>query len=352
MVPPGPGGKEPRASSGSETFDALHADALQYFRDLVEELGGQPDALLRELDITKRQLSNGGQGLSYRHTIELLELAAEMLHCPDFGMRLAMRQGGSQVFGPLGSVMRNSRTFGEALAYVATHSYAHSLAARIWLRPSRAERLIFSGHDILLDRLPKKNQAVEQILLIGSLGAMDITGGYVRARKVHFRHQPISPPEIYWRYFRCETLFGQNEDGVFYSEQDMACPIKDPDPTGYREATAHIETEFTQHLPPLPVQVRGLIIRHLSTPTCTNSEIAGKLGLYPRSLHRQLRAEGTSFQRIKDEVRQDAMLYYIRHTNLEFSEISEKLGFAEPSVLSRFCTKWFGLPPRKLRAQA
>lgn len=342
----------PRPAAGPEAFDLLYADTLHYFGELVVELGGQPAALLRKAGVRRAQSVARGQGISYRQAIELLELAAEHLRCPDFGMRLAMRQGGSAVFGPLGPVMRNSRSFGEALAYVATHNFAHSLAARIWLRSYKAQRAVFSGHDILLDRLPRKSQTMEQILLLGSLGAMDITGGYVRARKVHFRHQPLSPPETYWRYFRCETLFGQNEDGVFFSEQDMACPVLNPDPATYREATAHIDSEFTQHLPPLPAQVRGLIIRYLGTASCTNEAVAERLGLHPRRLHRHLTAEGTSFQKIKDEVRQDAMLYYIRHTGLEFSAISEKIGFAEPSVLTRFCRKWFGLPPTKLRAQA
>lgn len=245
--------------------------------------------------------------------------------------------------------MRNSRTFGEALVYVVTHNFAHSLAGRTWLRSCRPEKAVFSGHDILLERLPKRSQAIEQILLLGSLGAMEITGGYVRARKVFFRHQPVSSLERYWRYFRCEILFGQNEDGVVYSEQDMACPVLNPDPETYREATSFIDTEFTHHAPPLFMQVRGLVIQRLRYSHCTNTGIAEKLGLHPRILHRRLAAEGTSFQKIKAGVRRDAILYYIQNTALEFSQISEMVGFAEASELSRFCAKWFGASPTKLR---
>ena len=62
--------------------------------------------------------------------IGLMELAAAELDCPDFGMRLGKRQTGASMFGPLGLVMKNSRTFGDALEYVSKHTYAHSLAAR------------------------------------------------------------------------------------------------------------------------------------------------------------------------------------------------------------------------------
>lgn len=343
---------EAQGNGPGDAVDAVHASMLRFFPELVEELGGQPGLLLQKAGIEPGYIAGDTLAASYRQTIQLMEITAVELNCPDFGMRLARRQGGCDIYGPLGPVMKNSRTFGEALNYVVTHNFAHSLSARIWLRPCRQEKTVFSGHDILLDRISNKTQAIEQILLIGSLGAMEITSGYVRARKVHFRHQPLSPSEVYRRYFGCEVLFGQNEDGVVFSEQDMACPITNPDPTTYQAATSFIDTEFTQQSPPLSVQVRGWVIQCLGTGHCTNEEVAAKLNMHSRTLHRRLAAEGTSFQQIKDEVRRDAMLYYVQHTNLEFSSISERLGFAEPSVLTRRCNLWFSASPTKLRLQS
>jgi AraC-like DNA-binding protein len=139
---------------------------------------------------------------------------------------------------------------------------------------------------------------------------------------------------------------------VVFSEQDMACPITNPDPTTYQATTSFIDAAFPQHLPPLPVQVRGWVIPFLGTGHCTNEAVAAKCNMHTRILHRRLIAEGTSFQQIKDDIRRDAMLYYIQHTDLEFSSISERLGFAEPSVLTRRCNLWFSAPPTKLRHRA
>jgi AraC-like DNA-binding protein len=338
-------------SGNAQDFDLVHARILRFFPDLVEALGGEPRRLMRRAGLSFENLSDGEPGATYRQVVHLIELAAAELRCPDFGMRLATRQSGGGMFGPLGAVMKNSRTFGDALDYVSKHTYAHSLAARIWLKPSRSERAIFVGHDILLDRMPNKSQAIEQLLLVGHLAAMEITGGQARVRKVHFRHQPVSPLKTYRRYFRCELRFGQNEDGVVFSERDLACPIVDPDPRAYRSATSFIDAEFTRHRPPLRAQARGVIMRLLGTRHCTNDGIAAALNLHPRTLHRHLRAEGTSFQQIKDEVRRDVMLYYLKETALDFAPISEKLGFAEQSVMTRYCNRWFSASPTKLRSQ-
>lgn len=335
-----------------DVFDVVHARILHFFPDLVEEMGGDANALARQSGINLDQLACGKSGATYRQVCRLMELAAKELRCPDFGMRLAQRQSGGAMFGPLGLVMKNSRSFGEALDYVSKHTYAHSLAARIWLKRFPTEKCMFAGHDIVLARMPNRSQAMEQILLAGHFAAMEITGNRARVRRVHFRHQPVSSLKTYRRYFGCDVCFGQNEDGVVFSDRDLACPVIEPDAQAYEKATSFIDAEFTRHRPPLHAQARGVIMQFLGTKHCTNDRVAAELYLHPRTLHRRLRAEGTSFQEIKDEVRCDLMHYYLQQTELDFASISEKLGFAEQSVFTRSCNRWFAASPTKLRSQA
>jgi AraC-like DNA-binding protein len=341
-----------RDCNAAGVFDVVHARILRFFPELVDQLGGDPRLLMQQAGIhSEKRLAEGNSGATYRQMVDLIELAAAQLRCPDFGMRLATLQSGSGMFGPLGLVMKNSRTFGDALDYVSKHTYAHSLAARIWLTRSRSRKIVFVGHDILLDRMPNKSQAMEQIMLLGHLAAVEITGGHARVRKVHFRHQPLSPLRIYRRYFGCGVRFGQSEDGVVFSERDLACPIIHPDSQLYQAVTSFIDARFTRHRPPLHAQARGVIMQLLGTDHCTNDRIATALNLHPRTMHRRLTAEGTSFQQVKDEVRRDAMLYYLQQTNLAFGVISERLGFAEQAVMTRTCRRWFSTSPTKLRSQ-
>ena len=159
----------------------------------------------------------------------------------------------------------------------------HSLAARIWLKPL-AGNAVFSAHDILLDGVGNRSQAVEYLMLAGHLIAMEITGGRARTRRVHFRHQPLSSLRTYRQYFRCEVVFGQKEDGVAFSAQDLACPITDPDADAYRQMTAFIETRFTRQLPPLSAQVHGVVRQFLGSPLCSNDWTAARLNLHPAHL--------------------------------------------------------------------
>ena len=340
-----------RVSNAAEVFDVVHARILRFFPDLVRQLGGNPKRLMQQIGIHgAKKPFDGRSRTTYRQLLHLIELAAAELRCPDFGMRLATLQSGSGMFGPLGLVMKNSRTFGDALDYVSKHTYAHSLAARIWLKRLPATKSVFVGHDILLDRMPNKSQAMEQIMLLGHLAAVEITGGQARVRRVHFRHQPVASLSIYRRYFGCAVRFDQREDGVIFSERDLACPIIHPDSQRYQAATSFIDAKFTRYRPPLHAQARGMIMQLLGTDHCTNEQVAAALNLHPRTLHRRLRSEGTSFQQVKDEVRRDAILYYLQQTNLDFAAISERVGFAEQSVMTQTCNRWFSASPTKLRA--
>lgn len=334
-------------TASSDPFEAVHARLLRFYPELVRDLGGDPVLLLQQAG-----LDSADAGIGYRQLVLLLEHSALALGRPDFGLRLALRQRGGAMFGPLGQAMRNSPTLGDALDYASRHSYAHSLAARLWLRRFPSVRHVFVGHDILLDAMPDRAQAMEQILLLGHLTAMDLTGSRARARRVHFRHQPLSPVPLYRRHFGCPVHFGQSEDGISFADRDMACPIVASDADALSAVTAYIRAHFPDHHPPLHAQVRGLIKQGLGVGDCSNAQVAENLGLHPRTLHRRLGAEGTAFQTIKDEVRRDMLLYYLRQTDLDVMVISEKLGFAEQSVLTRSCHSWLGAAPTAIRVAA
>ncbi|MDE8652900.1 AraC family transcriptional regulator [Novosphingobium album (ex Liu et al. 2023)] len=343
----------PAPAIRDEDFERVHARLLKFLPELVADLGGDPAALRgNPVDADDAGPSRAEPELTYRQAIRLMERAAHALDCPDLGMRLAVRQGGAGVFGPLGEVMRHSRSLGDALGYVSRHSYAHSLAARVWLHPLPEEKLVFAGHDILLDHLAHRAQTMEQILLLGHLAAIELTQGHARARRIHFRHQPVSPPRVYRRYFGCEVRFGEPADGVVFSAADLACPIVHGDSRALRRVTAYIADRFTRQHPPFHAEVRGIVMRRLGQNACTNADVARALNLHVRTLHRRLAREGTSFQQVKDEVRRDVMQYYLQQTDLDLARISERLGFAEQSIMTRSCNRWFGRSPTQLRRAA
>jgi hypothetical protein len=254
---------EARRFVAAESVDAVHAPILQLYPELVSDLGGDAKSFFAQAGIDPVEAARDAFRPSYRQTAELLELAAAGLECPDFGMRLASRQCSVPVFGPLGDAVRHARSFGEALEIIASHSYAHSLAAGIWLRPASSGRATILGHDILVDGVPERRQLVEFVLLTQQLWAIRLTGGLVRGRRICFRHQSVSPLRTYRAYFGSDVRFGQSINGLVYYDRDLSRAVVAADHQALQSALSEIEADFPQHDPPLSVMTRGVILHFL-----------------------------------------------------------------------------------------
>lgn len=79
--------------------------------------------------------------------------------------------------------------------------------------------------------------------------------------------------------------------------------------------------------------------------------IAALLGISRRTLFRQLKDGGTTFQTLKDELRREQMEVLLRSSQLSLAQIAERLGYAEAANFTRACTRLFGEAPRSLRAR-
>jgi AraC-like DNA-binding protein len=335
-------------SSAPSVFDIVHAPLLLSYREVVAECSGDADALLRMAGM--QGFAPEVDSLDYTRLAHLLELTAQALGRSDFGMLLALRQCGKGIEGALGHAMRHAVRFDEMLALSVEHGYAHSLASNSWLHHSPSGVWVMLGHDIVCEGTVAAGQLMEQILLIGHLTAIRLTGGGARSRRILLRHSPLSAPQVYRRYFGCEVRFDERVYATLYRAQDMSCRIVSADPTALREHIAAIEQRFPNKQLPLSRRVRGAILHALEEGHCTAEWVAGQLDLHVRNLHRHLAREGTSFRRIKDELRRDLAGYYLCGTSLDIGSISKRLGFSEQSALSRRAQAWFHRSPREVRA--
>lgn len=76
--------------------------------------------------------------------------------------------------------------------------------------------------------------------------------------------------------------------------------------------------------------------------------VAATLGMAPRTLHRHLAAEGTSFRRLLDEVR-EALAEEMLGQRMSIYEVAERLGYAEASSFVHAFKRWKGVAPGSYR---
>lgn len=325
--------------------DLITGLALLHFSSLVAELGGDPDALLRRHGMDPAAIGAADRLVSFTSCATVVGSAALELGCPDFGMRLARKQG-IQILGPVAVLVRHAETVGDAIEGVSRYLY-HCAPPDI----AHLRRTSHSGVftlSIAMRQLAYRDQWIEKGLMIAMEAFRLMLGNDFAPRRVTMQHRRISEPNVYREFFGCPVEFGCELNSVHLPIEVLSQPIPGRDPT----ILALAENYLAQIGPALPLveHVRELIHGMLKVDQANLVGVARALLLHPRVLERRLAELGTTFERILDETRRE-LAWELSGRTTRVSQIAIMLGYAEQASYSRACRRWYGETPKQLIAR-
>jgi AraC-like DNA-binding protein len=167
--------------------------------------------------------------------------------------------------------------------------------------------------------------------------------------QVHLPHDPLTPKADYVRYFGCTPEFAARTAGFTVRTADLGRPL-------HRDDVAHrAVVDYLNGITPrnagIVESVRSIVRQLLPTGAATLEVVANQFNLHPKTLQRRLAEEDTTFAALVDQVRKDAADRYLRSTGISLTHLARELGYAEQSVLTRSCKRWFGTGPAAYRSQ-
>lgn len=323
-------------------MSVVRGTSLSGYPRLVAELGGDPVELLRAAGIRPEDVGEHEAFLPYRSLIVAIETAATATAAPDFGRRLALRQG-IEILGPVGVAARTAATVGDAFAILETFMAAYSPAISGRISPTATAGQSFYVFEVLIERPPPHPQTIELSLGVSLRVMRFLLGARYAPLSVHLPHQALTPAADYLAYFGCRAYFTQPTAGFTFRTADLARPL-DQDALAHQAVVQYL-TGITTHQPGMTQSVRTMVRQLLPTGTASLELVAAQFDLHPRALHRRLSAEKTTFGELIDDVRRETAEHYLRDTDISLSHLTRELGYAEQSVLSRSCRRWFGRSP-------
>ena len=330
-------------------MSVVRGTALSGYPHLVSELGGDPVALLRAAGIRPHDVGEHEIFLPYRSLIVAVEGAAAATSTPDFGRRLALRQG-IEILGPVGVAARTAATVGDAFTIVETFLAAYSPAISARILPCTNTEESFYAFEILIERPPPHPQTTELSLGV-SLGMLRfMLGAHYTPFSVHLPHAALTATDDYLAYFGCRPYFAQPTAGFTFRTADLARPLNQ-DALAHQAVVQYL-TGITTQQRSMTQSVRTMVRQLLPTGTASLELVAEQFDLHPRTLHRRLAAENTTFGELIDDVRRETAEHYLRDTDISLPHLTRELGYAEQSVLSRSCRRWFGCSPTSYRKSA
>ena len=320
----------------------VRGTALSNYSRLVTELGGDPLALLRAAGIRSEDIGRQDIFVSLRGAVQAIESAAAATHTPDFGRRLALRQG-IEILGPVGVAARTAATVSDAMAIFAKYMAAYSPAVSAHVDVTTPQRSFFEFR-ITLQGLPSHCQTSELSLGVTLKVLRLLLGAKYAPLSVHLPHEPLSPAVDYVQYYGCTAYFAEPRAGFTMRTADLKCPL-DHDELAHQAVVEYLGGLIVAHQPGTAESVRTIARQLLPTGAAALEVVAAHLNMHPKTLQRRLAAEGTSFSALLDSVRRETAEHYLRDTQISLSHLARQLGYTEQGALTRSCQRWFGTGP-------
>jgi AraC-like DNA-binding protein len=327
----------------------VRVSGLRGYSDLVTSLGGDPEQLARDCGVDARILSDEDALIPYRQVIHLTEHCATQLDVPDFGLRLAATQD-IGILGPLAVAMQNSSTVEEAMRCAASHLFVQSPALHMGINEQGNQTRV--EIQINLSSMPHQGMRQAEDLAAGvGHGILTLLAGdNCDLIRIELPHEPLCPAAVYEHYFGAPVFFACAANAIIVSTATMKTCLSERSEQLRQLATNYLDVQFPTPDGLVATRVETAIRRTLGTDSCNRTTVARAMAIHPRTLQRRLEHEGESFDQIRDRVRREKAEYYLRQTNAPLSQVAGIIGYSEQSILSRSCRRWFGQPPRKVRA--
>jgi AraC-like DNA-binding protein len=188
------------------------------------------------------------------------------------------------------------------------------------------------------------------VLSAGAMMLREFTGGAVKAAEyTTIRWKPADPGP--WQRLGARVRFGEAETGLFIPVRNMAFPLPAADrqarDEGLRRLTAMANlapwgwATRTRHA------LRALLLEGRSHMP----DVARHLDVHPRTLRRSLLKEGTTFEKLRDEVRHAMARELLSMTSLAVADLALTLDYATHSAFVHAFQRWTGTSPSAWRTE-
>jgi len=324
----------------------IRSACLTGYVELAHSLGLDPFRLLREVSLDRSCLFDPEKKISVDAANWLLEISASAARIEDFGLRLAESRGLSNL-GPVALGARDAGTLREALETAIRYLPLHNEAMIM--------SLVAMGDLVILKSEiggvagSHGRQAIELAVGVAHRLIRQMSGETWRSRPVWFSHGAPINMASHLRMFGPWVEFGRDCNGIVLEAGDLEAPLPTSDAAMARHVKQYLEPMLAQAHVTVSEEVRRLVFDLLVSRSASVDEVASRLGMNRRGLHRHLARDGETFSSVREAVRTDLARRYVEDSGLPLSEVARLLGFAEASAFSRWFHSKFDCNPMSWR---
>jgi len=169
-------------------------------------------------------------------------------------------------------------------------------------------------------------------------------------QRVHFPFHAPRHADVYSLLFSGPVHFDAPEAGIGFDVRYLSRPIRRDDAALCNMLRHALRFTVRQYRSDRLVTPRlRTVLRADATGLRSGESLAAALNVSLRTLHRRLRDEGSTLQKLKDEIRRDIAIERLVRTSRSIKQIARDVGFHNEKSFMRAFKGWTGEPPVEYR---
>ena len=325
------------------TVPAAHA---LYLRDFVKPWRVAADDLFSGSGVSAESLTDPQARLPLSVLKIVIERARTLTGEPALGFLLGL-QARISMHGYLGFAALSAGTMREAIEIAIR--FVPILTSALGLR-MRVERRTAS---IILEEKADFGDARDVIVPTVLVGIWQIgqalTGRDLKEGYIDFAF-PEPPYSARIQAISRRVRFGQPANRLLFDASLLDLPYPMGDPVALRLAKEQCERELDSL--GLDGRLVGRVRRLMSKSEGgfrSLEEVAAEVHVSPRTLRRQLAAEGLSYSTLLEQERHERALLLLRSPDLSIDQVAARLGYANVANMARAFRRWSDTTPAEYR---
>ena len=316
---------------------------------VLRDLGVRPHRAFAASDVDPRLFRDPDTRMPLEDVGRLFEACVQLTGCNHFGLLVGARfdLGG---FGPLGLLLRNSASIGDAVRSLLLHLHLHDRgAAPVLLAPTPSTLLL--GYTVYRRDTPAIPQIYDAAIAIAYRILCELCGPTWKPRSVQFSSHRPRNTSPYTQLFQSPVRFEAEVSGIKFASTDLQRAIEGADPTLYNRLVAAMQDAETNGGMSFGDQVQGVLHQMVLSGSSSANDVARLFGIHERTLRRRLADEDKNLHELIQQTRFELAQQLLENTELPVTGIAAALCYEDPNAFSRAFRSWAGRSPRQWRVE-
>lgn len=303
--------------------------------------------VLAELQLPSDTFDDPENVLPFPVVGQLLDRCRQRTGLADVGLRIGHLAGASSL-GAVGYLAQSSADVRSALLAIRDFLHLYDRGADVIFRIEDGfAELGYAIHDT---GMAGGDLILDVAIAIGLNTMRFLCGPDWVPTQVLLSHAAPANPALYRTVFGVTPQFNAPRSVLVFPVHWLERRVAGADPLLHRMMAERIRELRKDEAETFAGRVLRLLRQAEARAGVTQQDVASRLDVHVRMMNRRLADEGTSFLRLREEVRFEMARHLLGNTRMKASEVAVSLGYAAAGAFTRAFKRWSGVTPAQWRA--